>query len=61
MTTTVFPTIHLNGTSRATLVEENIAAANAIDDAILKIHGMEFNALEQAKAHFDRIAEHCAA
>ena len=37
------PTIHLNGTSRATLTEGYLAASRALSDAIRAFDAIEFN------------------
>jgi hypothetical protein len=37
------PTIHLNGTSRVTLIEGYLAASRALSDAIRAFDAIEFN------------------
>jgi len=43
MTDLTLPTIHLNGTSRVTLIEGYLAASRALSDAIRTFDAIEFN------------------
>ena len=43
MSDLTLPTIHLNGTSRATLTEGYLAASRALSDAIRAFDAIEFN------------------